>query len=89
MNLLTTFARKPDFLAGLNKPAHPFQTQLLCFVHTLQAPPLKMSSGCFCGLQHDLESEFLLPFYEITLHLVFVDLLQVIASEFVVRLSGL
>jgi hypothetical protein len=39
IHLLTTFARKPDFLAGLNKPAHRFQTQLLWFVHAdVQSP---------------------------------------------------
>jgi hypothetical protein len=39
MNLLTTLARKPESLAGLDKPANRFQTQHLCFVQAdVQSP---------------------------------------------------
>ena len=33
INLPATAALKPDFLAGRDEPANPFQTQLLCLMH--------------------------------------------------------
>ena len=33
INLLPIGALKPDFLAGRDEPANPFQTQLLCLMH--------------------------------------------------------
>jgi hypothetical protein len=39
LNLIPAFARKPDFIAGLDKSANRFQAQLLCLVHAdVQSP---------------------------------------------------
>ena len=49
----------------------------------------KCSSGCFGqGFDGDLQPQSLQPFRVISLELVFVDLLQIVAAEFVVASAG-
>jgi hypothetical protein len=61
VDLLTAFALRPDFLAGLEEPANRFRTQLLCFVHVAVQSPACLTLQALPVLE--LNPFFRLTFY--------------------------